>query len=324
MMVPDVSIIMACYNAADVVGRAIDSVIDQTYTNWELICVDDASSDRTPALLHERAANESRLRVITCERNGGPGAARNLGISSARGEWITVLDSDDWYEPKRVEVLLAAAEKHQAQLVADNQSFVRQGEQTAHRLLLPRSNEPFKQLAVRDLLEGDHWTQAANLGLLKPMVKRGLLDQFDIRYDEEVGIGEDFYFLLKCTHYAAQLLLVGAPLYNYQVRANSFSRSLNIEQIAAIRTMHDRCSRRLGGDLDEHTAQLMKKRRRDLDMSIRYRKLIIPIKGRDYVTSLKQALADPIAVWLAARMFVRRLGRRRRDRRSEFSAPPTT
>ncbi|MCX7624741.1 MAG: glycosyltransferase family 2 protein [Candidatus Sumerlaeaceae bacterium] len=104
------SILMATYNRATLLPRAIDSVLRQTYWKWELIIVDDGSSDSTQDVLTHYAAQDSRIMIHT-QGNKGLALARNRAARSARGDWLTFLDSDDEYRPThlslRAEFILA-------------------------------------------------------------------------------------------------------------------------------------------------------------------------------------------------------------------------
>src|SRR5438128_160825 len=100
---PLVSIIMPTYNAGRFIGRAIQSVLEQTYPNWELIIVDDASSDETTSVV--QSFKDSRIRYHKAERIGHPAGVRNTGLRMAQGEFIAFLDSDDLYFPESLEKL---------------------------------------------------------------------------------------------------------------------------------------------------------------------------------------------------------------------------
>ena len=91
---PFFSIIMPCYNAQETLGDSIQSVLDQTCSDWELLCVDDGSSDATPRLLKAWAKQDARIRVLPIE-NRGPAVARNYGASQAKGDIMCFLDADD-------------------------------------------------------------------------------------------------------------------------------------------------------------------------------------------------------------------------------------
>jgi glycosyltransferase involved in cell wall biosynthesis len=101
---PDISVVLATYNRRHSLPRAIASVLAQDDANFELIIVDDASTDDTG--LYLATLNDPRIRVITAKRNAGPSAARNLGIEAARGGVIAFLDSDDAYRPRRLTAAL--------------------------------------------------------------------------------------------------------------------------------------------------------------------------------------------------------------------------
>jgi succinoglycan biosynthesis protein ExoO len=105
-----ISIIMPVFNAERTVRDAINSCRAQTYSNWELIIVDDASTDRSIGVIAE--VEDSRIRIIASSENRGPGAARNLALEVAQGEFICTLDADDLYHPARLQILLEEARAH--------------------------------------------------------------------------------------------------------------------------------------------------------------------------------------------------------------------
>ena len=92
-----ISIIVPIYNAGNTLHRCIDSILSQTYTSWELLLVDDGSTDSSGAISDEYATKDTRVRVFHKE-NGGVSSARNVGLDNAQGEWITFVDSDDYIE----------------------------------------------------------------------------------------------------------------------------------------------------------------------------------------------------------------------------------
>jgi len=101
---PLVSVVMAVRNEEKRVIRAIDSVLNQTYKNLEVIVVDDSSTDRTPEKLQELAAKDSRIKVLRLHKNLGAAQARNIGIKYSEGEYVAILDADDWFHPKKIEI----------------------------------------------------------------------------------------------------------------------------------------------------------------------------------------------------------------------------
>lgn len=107
---PVFSIVMPTHNSARFVGEAIKSVMQQRYISWELLVVDDASTDETPALLKGFAECDYRIKIRLMESNAGPAKARNVAISSANGRYITFLDSDDIWREDKLERQLALFE----------------------------------------------------------------------------------------------------------------------------------------------------------------------------------------------------------------------
>ena len=103
-----VSVIVPCYNVEQYIEECVRSLCGQTLEEIEIICVDDGSSDSTPALLDELAADDSRV-IVLHQENGGAGAARNAGLELARGEYLSVLDSDDLYNEKMLEAAYVKA-----------------------------------------------------------------------------------------------------------------------------------------------------------------------------------------------------------------------
>jgi glycosyltransferase involved in cell wall biosynthesis len=99
---PLVSIIMPAYNAERHIAESIESVISQTYNNWELLITDDRSSDATQQIINEYAINDSRIKLFINEQNGGAGVARNNSIKQANGRFIAFLDADDQWLPEKL------------------------------------------------------------------------------------------------------------------------------------------------------------------------------------------------------------------------------
>lgn len=113
-MKPLVSVIMPTYNAEKYLAESINSVIAQTYDNWELLITDDRSSDNTLAIAKHYVAKDSRIKLFIQEQNKGAGAARNNSIENASGKYIAFLDADDLWVPEKLEkqVSFALANNH--------------------------------------------------------------------------------------------------------------------------------------------------------------------------------------------------------------------
>ncbi len=111
---PQVSVVMPVYNGMEFVAEAIASVQGQSFQNWELLAVDDGSTDGSLALLHDLAQADRRIRVLAGAVNQGPGPTRSLGMAQAQGRYIAFLDADDLWHPAKLmrQIGWMQAEKH--------------------------------------------------------------------------------------------------------------------------------------------------------------------------------------------------------------------
>ena len=117
-----VSIIVPIYKVEPYLDQCVQSIVDQTYANLEIILVDDGSPDNCPAMCDAWAEKDSRIRVIH-KANGGVSSARNAGLDMATGSYIAFVDADDWLEPAAVEILLEQAVSTGADIVVGNYYF---------------------------------------------------------------------------------------------------------------------------------------------------------------------------------------------------------
>jgi glycosyltransferase involved in cell wall biosynthesis len=122
-----VSVIIPTFNHGHYLGRALQSLLDQSYTNWEAIVIDNFSTDNTEELMY--AFSDKRISYLKFRNNGVIGASRNAGIRVARGEWVAFLDSDDWWHPKKLSELHAQSRKnldvfyHELQIIRPRKSW---------------------------------------------------------------------------------------------------------------------------------------------------------------------------------------------------------
>ena len=116
---PLVSVIIPVYNVEKYLNQCLDSVIAQTLTDIEIICVNDSSTDGSLGILEEYEKKDKRIRVVT-QPNSGAGAARNRGLSMASGKYLSFLDSDDFFEPDMLELAYQKAEEDSADFVVFN------------------------------------------------------------------------------------------------------------------------------------------------------------------------------------------------------------
>jgi teichuronic acid biosynthesis glycosyltransferase TuaG len=141
-----VSIIVPAYKAALYIGRTIESVLAQTYRDWEMLIADDCSPDNTREVVGEWAARDARIKLIAREKNGGPAAARNSALENAQGRWIAFLDSDDIWLPAKLERSIAHAQANRAALLFTAYRRISQDESRVGDLIHVPRTLTYKQL----------------------------------------------------------------------------------------------------------------------------------------------------------------------------------
>ena len=120
---PKISVVIPVYNVEDYLEQCLRSVLEQSLREIEIICVDDGSTDSSPDILQNLAAEDPRIQIIT-QKNAGPSVARNAGIKAATGEYVHLLDSDDYIKPGMYAALYGHAHKHNLDLVKSNLGFI--------------------------------------------------------------------------------------------------------------------------------------------------------------------------------------------------------
>lgn len=234
---PVASVIVPAYNCADLIGETLDSLTRQTGADIEILVVDDASQDDTAARVEAAAARDGRIRLVRAPANGGPAAARNLGLDMARGDWIAFVDSDDLVAPDRLERLIGAAERDGVDIACDNVELF-DGDRTGEnrRVLTGRWAEAPQDIDLPTFVLRNHMDLGVHaLGYLQPIVRRAFQQAHGVRFDERLRVGEDYDFVLKLLAEGARMKLYPWPTYFYRQRANSLSRLAS--QSAARKTM---------------------------------------------------------------------------------------
>lgn len=147
-----ISVIMAAYNAEKTIEQAIGSVLEQTYPNLELLVVDDFSTDRTAELVTRIAAKDSRVRLISNEKNSGVSYTRKRGLNEANGDWIAILDSDDAWAPEKLEKQIALQKKTNAELLFTGSAFMDSDGQPIDWYLHAPAKVTYRQLLKQNVV----------------------------------------------------------------------------------------------------------------------------------------------------------------------------
>lgn len=213
---PVVTVVLPVYNSGHTLGRAIQSVLDQTFTAFELLIIDDGSTDQSLMVARTYAGGDERVRVrvVALDQNGGKARAMNAAAEMARGAWIAILDADDRYLPTRLAVMVAAAEAHAVDMVADNQIHLDDATGRVVRQAFDVPG-PGRVVGLTDFIA--HSDPGANFdfGILKPMIRKSFLRSIDLAYHPGAKLAEDFYFLMEFFAAGGRAWLVHQPLYEW-------------------------------------------------------------------------------------------------------------
>lgn len=235
-MSPLISVIMAAYNAADYIEGSIQSVLDQTIKDLEVVVVDDCSKDNTTEIVERMAAADPRVRLIRFEKNAGPGAARHHAVKGATGAWISVIDSDDTMLPDRLEKMLAVAEDGQFDMVADNLNYVNvdTGERFGTAIPLDEPGTVWDITTEQFVLANLPGETGFKLGFLKPIVRHDFLQKHAINYQEPLRVAEDYEFVFAILLHGAKFGLMNDCYYDYLIRPDSVSHTYTDAQLIQI------------------------------------------------------------------------------------------
>ncbi len=218
-MFPIFSLIVPVYNSEGTLGRCVESVLGQTFTAYELILVDDGSTDKSAEMCDDYARRDERVKVIH-QSNGGPGMARNVGIRNAIGEYITFIDSDDYVEDDHLQNY--ADNCHKADLIIQGYKR-RMGEKVQE--VTPQS-EVFSHDAL-DIIRsvsmhavyGDNWSYNWN-----KLYRTDIIRKYNIFSPENIPLFEDRLFDLQYYEHIYSFLALSTSSYNYVYRSGSLSR----------------------------------------------------------------------------------------------------
>lgn len=221
---PKVTVLIAAYNAADFIERAIRSALSQSGPQIEVLVVNDASSDATANIVKALGREDGRVRLLSLPNNRGPSAARNAGIDAALGDWLAILDADDAFLPGRLETLVALAEREAADIVADQ--FIIYEPKTNKTVVVPFQPSPVRLITLHAFFsQARPYAREPDYGLLKPLFRRDFLSSNSLRYPEHSRHGEDFLFMVAALLAGGRYLLHPTSTYLYTSRSSGWSRT---------------------------------------------------------------------------------------------------
>ena len=224
-----VSVIIPIYNAYDYLRPAMDSVLDQTLSDIEVICVDDGSTDHSLDILKEYRESDARVRIIT-ETNAGPALARNAGFKRARGEYVIFLDADDFFEPTLIEKLYTAATEKDLDIAIARYDIYNSKKAVFRKNTENEHIRIFENGAVTSKNQyPDYILQSTTGSAWNKLFKKSFLAEKNIHFLPDVMMFEDVFFTVCALAFAERVSLVPEVLvhhriYNEQSRAKHFKK----------------------------------------------------------------------------------------------------
>ena len=211
-----VSIIMPIYNAGKYLKKSLDSVLNQSYKDIELILINDGSTDNSREICRDYEERDKRFRLIDIE-NSGPGYARNIGIDKALGYYISFVDADDYLSLDAIETLLNISILHDYDVVSSNHFRVDEE--------VSVSQNKYKTGELRDTY--DSFKTSSSFGYVwGKLYKKSFINKHNIRFSQERKVFlEDTLFNLKVIAYNPEYYVLNKPLYYYNIIEDSLSNT---------------------------------------------------------------------------------------------------
>lgn len=292
-MQPDVSFVIAAYNAETSIVRAIESALAQRDVAVGVIVVDDCSSDGT--LDAARSFPPEQVKVIALERNRGPGGARNAGLALATGRWIAVLDSDDTVHPDRLKRMIGRAEAAKAEIAVDNLEVVKEITGARQPMFPAGLLESRPELSLADFIAANiMFEETFSFGYMKPVFERAFLERHGLRYDEVLRIGEDYILLASALAKGGSCVIEPGVGYAYHIRDGSISRVLELHHVEAMLRADAAFLREHRLDTKAKAAQV--RRTKSLKQAASFLLLVQHLKARAPLKAAHAALRDPAAL----------------------------
>ncbi|MEN8907555.1 MAG: glycosyltransferase family 2 protein [Clostridiales bacterium] len=204
-----ISIITPCYNAAKFLNFALESAIVQTYKNWELICINDGSTDSTLKIIRNYIKKDSRIRLINNVTNQGVSTARNLGLKSAKGVYICFLDADDTWLPNKLENQYRAMRKENSPISA-----------TCYSRIDEYGEELGQKVIIKGRIKYSQYLKKTSIGFSTLLINKSLVP---IPFFKKLPLHEDMVFICELYNHEKYVLAVEQILVKYRVRKDSLS-----------------------------------------------------------------------------------------------------
>jgi succinoglycan biosynthesis protein ExoO len=286
---------MPAYNARKYIQESINSVLSQVDIGVEVIVCDDASNDETVDIVRRMMQGDSRIKLLINETNRGPSYSRNKAIMEASGEWIALLDADDFYSRNRLKNLIKIAEKNELDIVADNIVYVdNDGKNPVGAVREEKSSCILRIIKTAEFIENDFPSKDGfKYGYLKPIMRRSFIMDKKVKYDETVRLGEDFIFYIECLLKGALFAVSLEGYYCYRVVEKSLSRTGDNAKYLELLDNNLKLINMARCVGENKIVFLLEKRQKDYENLIFYNDLVKLIKEMFLYAAIKKMLSNP-------------------------------
>ena len=224
-----ISVIMPIYNAGEYLSRAIGDLLSQSFTDIELICVDDGSTDNSDTIIRSFMRKDSRVKMIT-QRNGGPSIARNAGLAEAVGDYIIFLDADDFYEKNLLSSLYEVAERDNLDVAVARFDIYNDNQNKYTTPMEEPHSGIFVPGGVTSKNEHPDFILSSTTGYVwNKLFRASFIRNMEISFDPELYVFEDVYFVCSALALAERVgriesVLIHHRVYSEQSRARLFRK----------------------------------------------------------------------------------------------------
>lgn len=223
MKQPEISVIVPVYNTGQYLARCLDSLVAESESEAEIVCVDNGSTDESAEILAAYAARYPNIKVVSLPENLGAGAARNRGLENASGKYIRFCDSDDWYLPGSNRILYEALKKQKVDVVCAHNAFAYEDE-SDKETNESRIDREYYNPARKGRFPLDENINV-NVMLWNKIFKKSLIDKYAIRFPEHYRHDDDvFWFYYHSV--ANDIFFLEDEVYAYYIRRNSIMHEM--------------------------------------------------------------------------------------------------
>ena len=267
MRKPDVSIVVPVYNAENSVGEMLASVLVQTLENWELILVNDGSSDESTTVIRSYAEKDSRIHLFS-QSNSGPSAARNLGISKANAEWIAFIDADDTITPDYLEKLMHPV-KENSTIALVCAGYYEQNRYKPEGIPLHDFQSYFPSTMITEKQFLENIFNGVTGVLWAKLFRRSIIMTNSLALNPGLKLSEDLLFVLQYVKKCQIVALVPEPVYFYnRIQESGLSSKLDISYISGIRKFNELILAEYSGSEKSEVAAVLKRKTAMLALGI--------------------------------------------------------